>query len=149
MENEKVFLRIETPFSICNPTTRTYVLMGVGMPLMMVALLVILYSSPNNIELAQRLLPFYALWFLMGEIPCMLLFFNSYALIREEELVVNSLGFYEKRYPREVLQKAVKVGSRIEIHAGGKAIVSMPDSDAARNLVRNFRIPADWDNQRV
>ena len=149
MENEKVFLRIETPFSLTNPNTRSFALMVVGTPIMMVGMLFFLYNSPNNLELAQRMTIFCALWFIMGEIPCALLLFNSYAVIREEELVVNAIGFFEKRYPREVLQKAVKSGSRIEIYSGGKAVASMPDSDAARTLVRNLRIPADWDNIRV
>ena len=142
-------MRIETPFSLKNAYTRKMVWMIVSLPVMMLALVIYLHLTPNMQDLAKRMTLVFVIWFVMGAIPCTLLILNSYARIRDEELVVNSLGFFEKCFPLENLQKAVKSGQRIEIYANDKVAVSMPDNPAARNLVHRLRIPAEWDTVSV
>ena len=146
---EKVFLRIETPFSLKNAYTRKMVWTIVSLPVMMLALVVYLHLTPNMQDLAGRMTLVFVIWFVMGAIPCTLLILNSYARICDEELVVNSFGFFEKHYPLDSLQKAAKSGQRIAIYANGKPIVSMPDNPAARNLVRRLRIHTEFDMECV
>ena len=143
MENKKVLLRFETPFSLQNPNTLRMVLMVASTVVMIPVLLVVLYRNPNTMELAQRMTVFFAIWFVLGAIPCALMLFNSYARIQDEDLVVNAYGFAEKRYPRGSLQKVVKQGSRLVIYADGKAVASMPNSEAARALSQSLRIPTE------
>ena len=146
---EKVFLRIETPFSLKNAYTRKMVWMIVSLPVMMLALVVYLHLTPNMQDLAGRMTLLFVIWFVMGAIPCTLLILNSYARICDEELVVNSLGFFEKHYPRESLQKAAKSGQRIAIYANDKPIVSLPDNPAARDLVHRLRLQMEADMECV
>lgn len=152
MENEKVFLRIETPFSLKNKNTRKLALLMGAMPILMIAMLVMLYTSNATQELAQRMTIAVALWFVFGAVPCVRIVFCAYAMAVDGDLVVDQLGFLPKRYPRQALQKAVRTMykgyMRIEIYADGKAVVSMPDNAAARSLVRNLRIPAEYESVR-
>ena len=142
MKSEKVFLRIDTPFSLKNPKTLQMVCYMGSVILMCPLLMLWLYNSgPANRELAERLSVFFVLWAVMGAIPTVLLVFNSYAMVVDEELICNNLGFLPKRYPRECLSKAVRKGSRIEIYADTKRIVSMPDNQAAKQLVAMLRLP--------
>lgn len=149
MENEKVLLRIETPFSLQNKNTRTLVLIMGSLPIMMIAMLVMLYCKDTTQELAQRMTIFAAAWFVLGAIPSVRIIFFAYAMAEDGDLIVDQLGFFPKRYPRNTLQKAVQTVNkgyvRIEIYAEGKSVVSMPDNAAARSLVRKLRIPAEYE----
>ena len=142
MNSEKVYLRIETPFSLKNPKTRK---MALNMGLLIVAfalLLIWLYTgAPENRDLAERMTIFFVLWTVCGALPVMLMTFNGYAMVENGDLVCNSLGFLKKRYPRESLSKAVRKGDRIEIYADAKMVVSLPDNDSAKCLVEKLCLP--------
>ena len=142
METEKVFLRIETPFSIKNTKTRQMVL-SIGSIIVAAPLLLIwLYTgTPENRELAERMTIFFVLWAVLGALPVALMFFNSYALVRDDNLICNNLGFLKKQYPRESLSKAVRKKNRIEIYTDTKMVVSLPDNVAAKCLVEKLRLP--------
>ena len=113
----------------------------------------LIFRNLDNMVYVRWMTISFLIWLVMGAIPMALMIFNSYAMATDEDLIVNPLGFYQKRYPRHTLQRAahmkVKGTIRISIFVDGKQVVSMPDNAAARNLVRNLRIPADWDNVRV
>ena len=141
MENKKVLLRFETPFSLRNTNTLRMVLMMASTVVMIPVVLVMLYRNSETQDTAQLLSIFFAFLFVLGDIPCTLMLFNSYARIQDEDLVVNALGFREKHYSRTSLQKSVVTGGRVEIWVGGKSVASMPDSEAARELVRSLGIP--------
>ena len=84
MNNDKVYLRIDTPFTLKNPKTRQLVLRMVSVPVMMLLMLGWLYSNgPANRELAERMTIFCALWAVFGAVPTVLLVFNSYAMVVE------------------------------------------------------------------
>ena len=105
-------------------------------------LLIWLYTgTPENRELAERMTIFFVLWAVLGALPVALMFFNSYALVRDDNLICNNLGFRKKQYPRESLSKAVRKKNRIEIYADTKMVVSLPDNVAAKCLVEKLRLP--------
>ena len=138
---EKVYLRIETPFSLKNPKTRAMALYIVAIPIGMAILVIsLLNGNSANQELAKRLAIVFALWFTLGGLPCAVMIFNSYVKIVDGDLVCNKLGFREKRYPRQQLQKAVSIGNRIEIIAAGKTLVTLPASGPARHLISRLRL---------
>ena len=142
MNCEKVYLRIDTPFTMKNPKTRQLVLRMASMPVMMLLLLAWLYSNGEvNQELAERMTLLCALWAVLGALPTVLMIFNGYAMVIDGDLVCNNLGFLKKRYPRERLSKAVRKANRIEIYADTKRVVSLPDNDAAKRLVEKLRLP--------
>ena len=144
MENNKVYLRIETPFSVKNPITMRMALLVGLMPLVMIAVSVMLFLTP----MANPNVPYYfaglaVVWFVMGLIPVSLMIFNGYARAEDGDLIVNQLGFGEKRYPRGTARKALKEGGRLVIYGDGKPLASMPKSEAAENLVRSLYIPME------
>ena len=142
MNSEKVFLRIETPFSFRNPKTRQMASrMGLVIAAFPLLLLWLYNGTPENRELAARMTPFFVLWAVFGVVPVLLMTFNSYAMVVDGELVCNHLGFLKKRYPRETLSKAVRKGQHIEIYADTKMVVALPDSDAAKHLMEELRLP--------
>ena len=142
MNSDKVYLRIDTPFTLKNPKTRQLVLRMVSVPVMMLLMLGWLYSNgPANRELAERMTIFCALWAVFGAVPTVLLVFNSYAMVVEGDLVCNNLGFLKKRYPRECLVRAVKTDSRIEIYSDTKKVVALPNTAAGKSLIEKLRLP--------
>ncbi len=138
MEN-KVYLRVGTPRTLKDPVTLKMVIMMVGCCLGMVAVTVMMFVQGS--EIAPRFAIIAVVWLFSGAIPCTLLIFNSYARIEDRELVINNLGFSEKRIPFSQVEKAAKQNGRIAIYAGGKTVVTMPDNEAARGLLR--RLPVD------
>ncbi len=148
MESRKVLLRFETPFSLRNPNTLRMVLIMASTVVMFPVVLLMLYRNSETQDVARLLSIVFAGWLVMGAIPCALMLFNGYARIRDEDLVVNATGFFEKRYSRTSLQKSVVTGGRVEIWAGGKSVASMPDSEAARELVRALGIPVPADTAK-
>lgn len=142
MNSAKVYLRIDTPFTLKNPKTRQLVLRMASVPVMMLLMLAWLHSNGEaNRELAERMTILCAFWFVFAAVPTVLLVFNSYAMVVEGDLVCNNLGFLKKRYPRECLTGAVKKGSCIEIYGDSKKVVSLPDNAAAKRLIEMLRLP--------
>ena len=147
MKREKVYLRIETPLSVKGPITRQLIL-RLGFTVIAVpALLLWLYNgTPENRELADTLIRFFALIAVFGYFPIVMMYFNSYAMVVDEDLICNQIGFWKKRYPRQVITKAVRTTSQIrphmqiEIYAGSKRIVVLPDNDAAKRLVEQLHL---------
>jgi len=139
MNSEKVYLRIETPFSFRNPKTRQ---MALYMGTIVAAILLVLIGLyVSNRELAERMTIFFALWAVLGALPVVLMVFNSYAMVVDGDLVCNNLGFMKKRYSRESLTKAVRKDNHIEIYADTGKVVSLPDNAAAKHLVEKLRLP--------
>ena len=74
MNCEKVYLRIDTPFTMKNRKTRQLVLRMASMPVMMLLLLAWLYSNGEvNRELAERMTLLCALWAVFGALPTVLM----------------------------------------------------------------------------
>ena len=144
MENPKVFLRIETPFSLKNPRTLYMALMVVLLPLGMAAVTVMMFLIPQkDPNVSYYFAGLAIVWFFMGVIPVSLMTFNSYARVEDGDLLVNQLGFVEKRYLRGTLEKVKRENGRLVIYAVGKPVASMPGNPAAEELVRYLRIPEE------
>ena len=141
MERRKVYLRIQTPRSMKDPTARTMAMMIVFYAVAMLAVTVMV--NVEGLDFAGTFTLVAAAWMVVGLVPFTLMIFNSYACVKDEDLVCNSIGLFDKRYPRSALDKAVRVGSKLRIYSGRKAIVTMPDSEAARELVRSLHIPTE------
>ena len=138
---KKVYLRIGTPRSMKDPIARRMVINLVLCTLGLAAVMVMSYVKET--ETANILAVFAAVWFVTGAIPVSLIIFNSYAYIQDGELVCNKLGFYEQHYAFSVLEKVELVKSRVVVFSDGKPLVSMPDNEAARELVRQLRVPSE------
>ncbi len=144
MDNAKVYLRIETPFSPKNRKTLFFALHMIISVVFMAVVAVMMYQIPHeNPNVPQMVLGVAIAWLIMGAIPTTLILFNTYARVEEGELIVNSLGFSEKRYPRGTAKKAVKEGEHTVIYGDDKPLVSMLSSKAADDLVRSLRIPIE------
>lgn len=137
---EKVYLRIETPFSLKHPKTRAMALYMVFIIVAMAAVVALLWSNPENRELAKRMGIFFALWFTLGGLPCAVMIFNSYVRIVDGDLICNKFGFFEKRYPRGSVDRAVRTGRQIQLFSGGKVIATLPDTAPARHLISRLRL---------
>ena len=137
---EKVYLKIETPFSMKNPKTRAMALYMAFIVLAMAAVVALLWNNPENRDLAKRLGVFFLLWFGLGGVPCAVMIFNSYAKVVDGELICNKFGFFETRYPRGSVDRAVATPRQIQLFSQGKVILTLPNSGPARNLVSRLRL---------
>ena len=138
MREHKVYLQIATPRSLRDHATRKKALTMGGVIVMMAATVVMMYA--RGMETADRFAITASVWLFLGAIPCTLMVFNSYACIRDEELVYNPLGFYERRVPHSAGNKAVAMNGRIQVYTDGKKRFALPDSPAARELLRRAHI---------
>ena len=149
MDNGKIYLRIETPFSLKNRRTLGFFLRGIISVVLISAAVVTLYQLPNEDPgVPKMFLGFAIFWLIMGFIPTNLLLFNAYARIEDGELIVNALGFAEKHYPCGTAKKAVKKGGYTVIYGDNKPLVSILNGEAADDLVRSLRIPVETSTQK-
>ena len=138
MREHKVYLQIATPRSLRDPATRKKALAMGGVIVMMAATVVMMYA--RGMETADRFAITAGVWLFLGAIPYTLMVFNSYACIRDEELVYNPVGLYERRVPHSAGNKAVAMNGRIQVYTDGKKRFALPDSPAARELLRRAHI---------
>ena len=138
--DDKVYLKIETPFSLKNPKTKAMAMYLVFLVVVMTGLVAILWNQPENRELAKQLGVFFALWFLLGGVPCAVMIFNSYARVEDGDLICNKFGFFEKRYPKGSVDRAVATPRQIQLFSQGKVIITLPNNGPARNLVSRLRL---------
>ncbi|MBQ7344775.1 MAG: hypothetical protein IJW45_01775 [Oscillospiraceae bacterium] len=136
----KVYLRSSTPFSLKDRYTSQMVLRMGGMALCLAAVTVMFYVMGN--ELAGRFTIITIAWtILSGILTGMIL--GSYAAVEDGALVYAPLTIGKKRIERQRIGKVALTQGRIGIYVDGALTVSLPDNQAARELVQRLGHPVE------
>ncbi len=138
---EKVYLRVGTPRSMKDPATRSMVFKMALCTFGLIAVTVMNFTM--GMEYAKTFAVFFVLWLFIGAIPLCFIVFNSYVYVTDGELICNMIGFYEKHYAIAELEQVKQVKDRLVVYAKGKELVSMPDNEAARELVSKLHLACE------
>ena len=129
---------IERPISFRNPKTRTLLLAQIFAVLAMAAMTVIMFVM--EIKVAKLVLMMVLVWLLIGWIPCMLLFLQSYVTAEDGQLVRVVCGVIRSRIPRGTYDHAISAGGRLQLYQQSKAAFSIQDSPEVRRILNSAHI---------
>ena len=139
MEENKVYLFVETPFSLQGQKGRQLLIMLLAF---VVDLGVIAFYWLTLPEYAMLVTAVMACLFLMN--ACLIAVFRlSYVTVEEEYLVCRYGGFIPKRIRLSSRLRGKVIAGQLRVLSGGAMLLSMPDSDAARRLLAVARIPME------
>lgn len=144
METKKVNLYVSTPFTLKDKNSRNLLLMVCSMTAMTIALIVAslwIYSTGNEGMIWYAIAG--AMLLVLGDPVCALLFFCSYLVLDDGDLIFCRMAVLKQRIPRGTLEKAVREGEMIRSWADGKVVVSVPDSPAAHSFLTTAKIPLE------
>ena len=139
MEEQKVYLFVETPFSLKKPLTRRMFLMYLGLlPAWAFCAVVMYRTDPGRLPIVLMAMLFSVV--LGGMFVA--IYLRSYVILEDQYLVCRYGGLIPKRIliSSRLCWKAIGGGMRVL--SGSAVLLQMPDSDAARRLMTAARIPA-------
>ena len=131
MEEQKVYLFVETPFSLKKPLTRRMFLMYLGLlPAWAFCAVVMYRTDPGRLPIVLMAMLFSVV--LGGMFVA--IYLRSYVILEDQYLVCRYGGLIPKRI-------LISSGG-MRVLSGSAVLLQMPDSDAARRLMTAARIPA-------
>ena len=138
MEEQKVYLFVETPFSLKKPKGFLVIPMLLSLVIYAAMIAVFRQKMPEIATIITVALSgVAALSALMTVV-----FRLSYVTLEDRYLVCRYGGLIPKRIPVSNRLRWKVIGGQLRILAGGATMLQMPDSDSARGLMAAARIPA-------
>ena len=136
---EKVYLFVETPFSFKKP--KGMLLLPMAFSLIMYVAIIALFwlQMPENAAVVTIAM---ACAFVLS-ILYIAVFRLSFVTVEDECLVCQYCGFIPRRIDIRDGMKAKITAKQLQVRAGTAVLLSIPDGDAARQLVRIAHIPVE------
>lgn len=139
MEEQKVYLFVETPFSLKKPKGFLVIPMLLSLVIYAAMIAVFRLKMPEcAMIITVAMSGTAALTALMTAV-----FRLSYVTLEDRYLVCRYGGLIPKRILISNRLRWKVIGGQLRILAGGATMLQMPDSDAAKRLMSAARIPAD------
>ncbi len=140
MEEQKVYLFVETPFSLKKPLTRRMFLMYLGLlPAWAFCAVVMYRTDPGRLPIVLMAMLFSVV--LGGFFTA--IYLRSYVTVEDKYLACKYGGLLPKRILISNRLRWKTVGGQLRVLSGDAVLLQMPDSDAAKRLMSAARIPAD------
>ena len=138
MEEQKVYLFVETPFSLKKP--KGFLLLPMMFSLVVYAVMIAVFwlKMPENaVPVTVALAGASVLSMLMIAV-----FRLSYVTLEDNCMVCRYGGIIPKKVHLSSRLSWKVIGGQLRVFAGSALLLQMPDSDAARRLMTAARIPA-------
>ena len=139
MEEHKVYLLVETPFSLKKP--KGFLILPMLFSLVVYIAMIALFWLKMP-EKAQIVTVAFSCAFLLSS-AAIAIFRLSYVTVEDRYLVCKYGGLLPKRILISNRLRWKIVGGQLRVLSGEAVLLQMPDSDAAKRLMSAARIPAD------
>ena len=139
MEERKVYLFVETPFSFKKPKGMLLLPMAFSLIVNVVIIAFFWLKMPDYAALVTiAMVCAFAL-----SVICIAVFRLSFVTVEDGCLVCRYCGLFPMRIPISADLKAETNAKQLQIRLDETVFLSIPDSDAARMLIRTAHIPME------
>ncbi len=134
MENLKVYLYMETPFSLKNRRTALLVFTLVALIIGFVFAVTVLYGI-GDYETANLVALVFGLWTVCLFVPATLFLVFSHVTLDDGVLVCKYAGFIARRIPGDSVDRVSREQGRVVLYSKGQQVLSLLDCAEARKLL--------------
>ena len=139
MEEQKVYLFVETPFSFKKPKGVLVLPMAFSLVVYVAIIALFWFKMPDHAPLVTvAMICAFAV-----SVICIAVFRLSFVTVEDGCLVCRYCGLFPMRICLSADLKAETNAKQLQIRLEETVLLSMPDSDAARMLMRTAHIPME------